>query len=80
MCVPLLVGLAGADWVEEPQSRILCDRAFIVACGHRHRKIAFSTTQQCNATHNTASNDSMFKTRMGNHSNSLSRENELARR
>lgn len=31
ICVPLLVGLAGADWVRDPESRILCGRAFIVA-------------------------------------------------
>lgn len=30
--VPLLVGLAGADWVREPESRILCGRALTVAC------------------------------------------------
>lgn len=32
MCVPLLVGLAGADWVRDPESRILCGRALTVAC------------------------------------------------
>lgn len=31
ICVPLLVGLAGADWVRDPESRIRCGRAFIVA-------------------------------------------------
>lgn len=35
MCVPLLVGLAGADWVRDPESRIRCGRAFIVACRHK---------------------------------------------
>lgn len=35
MCVPLLVGLAGADWVSDPESRIRCGRAFIVACRHK---------------------------------------------
>lgn len=31
MCMPLLVGLAGADWVREEVSRIRWGRAFTVA-------------------------------------------------
>lgn len=31
MCMPLLVGLAGADWVREDVSRIRWGRAFTVA-------------------------------------------------
>lgn len=38
MCVPLLVGLAGADCVSELESRILWGRAFIVACGEKKKK------------------------------------------
>lgn len=38
MCVPLLVGLAGADWVRDPESRIRCGRAFIVAWRHKTSK------------------------------------------
>lgn len=35
MCMPLLVGLAGADWVREDVSRIRWGRAFTVAYRNR---------------------------------------------